>query len=301
MSAPTTKPRHAKRATFFQRVGLPAIIILIGIAVLLYPVVSTQYNNYLQQKVAANYAEEMRNLPQQQLNPQIEAAREYNSQLKGGPILDPWLARISEDNAEYQHYLKQLSGAPAMSQMVIPSINLTLPVYHGTAEKTLQIGLGHMYGTALPLGGAGTHSVITGHTGITNATLFDNLEQVKLNDAVYLNTFGEKLKYVVDDIQVVEPEDTDGLQPIPGEDRLTLITCTPYGINTHRLLVHAHRVPWDDADQGVFEDKQSIMQWWMWLLMVLTALILAALVWWIRRERKREGLTTMDADESLVN
>lgn len=281
--ASISKPRKS----LLQRVLLPALIILIGVAVLLYPVVATQWNNHLQQQAAENYAEEMRNRPPEQLNPEIAKAREYNSKLQGGPILDPWLARISEDNAEYQHYLDQLGNAPAMSQLTIPSIDLRLPIYHGTAEKTLQMGLGHMYGTSLPLGGAGTHTVVTGHTGITNATLFDNLDKVKRGDGLYLNTFGEKLKYEVDEIEVVLPDVTDSLGLYPGEDKLTLITCTPYGINTHRLLVHAHRVPIDDTETEVFDRRASIMQWWMWALIVLALVIVTWLLWWIMRERRR--------------
>lgn len=273
--------------SLLRRVVVPALIILLGVAVLLYPVVATQWNNHLQQQAAEQYAEEMRNRPPEQRDPEIDKARDYNSKLQGGPILDPWLARISEDNAEYQHYLDQLGNAPAMSQLTIPSIDLRLPIYHGTAEKTLQMGLGHMYGTSLPLGGAGTHTVVTGHTGITNATLFDNLDKVKRGDGLYLNTFGEKLKYEVDEIEVVLPDVTDSLGLYPGEDKLTLITCTPYGINTHRLLVHAHRVPIDDTETEVFDRRASIMQWWMWALIVLALVIVTWLLWWIMRERRR--------------
>lgn len=273
--------------SLLRRVVVPALIILLGVAVLLYPVVATQWNNYLQQQAAEQYAEEMRNRPPEQRDPEIDKAREYNSKLQGGPILDPWLARISEDNAEYQHYLDQLGNAPAMSQLTIPSIDLRLPIYHGTAEKTLQMGLGHMYGTSLPLGGVGTHTVVTGHTGITDATLFDNLDKVKRGDGLYLNTFGEKLKYEVDEIEVVLPDVTDSLGLYPGEDKLTLITCTPYGINTHRLLVHAHRVPIDDTETEVFDRRASIMQWWMWALIVLALVIVTWLLWWIMRERRR--------------
>lgn len=280
-----SKSKPAK--SLLRRVVVPALIILLGVAVLLYPVVATQWNNHLQQQAAEEYAEEMRNRPPEQRDPEIDKARDYNSKLQGGPILDPWLARISEDNAEYQHYLDQLGNAPAMSQLTIPSIDLRLPIYHGTAEKTLQMGLGHMYGTSLPLGGAGTHTVVTGHTGITNATLFDNLDKVKRGDGLYLNTFGEKLKYEVDEIEVVLPDVTDSLGLYPGEDKLTLITCTPYGINTHRLLVHAHRVPMDDTETEVFDRRASIMQWWMWALIVLAHVIVTWLLWWIMRERRR--------------
>lgn len=127
------------------------------------------------------------------INVKMEEARAYNEANKGGPILDPWLKRVSPDNEQYQKYLTILSGMPAMSQVTIPSIDSRLPVYHGTDDKTLQKGLGHLYGSSLPIGGEGNHSVITGHTGITNATLWDSLIDVEIGDAIYVNTFGEKM------------------------------------------------------------------------------------------------------------
>ena len=133
-------PDQAQQSSVFRRVVVPAIIILVGISVLLYPVVSTQWNNYIQRKVVEDYSSQIQDLPEEQLNAAIEAAHEYNVNSIGGPILDPWLARVSEDNLDYQHYMEQLSGLPAMSQVAIPSIESSLPVYHGTTEEVLQKG-----------------------------------------------------------------------------------------------------------------------------------------------------------------
>ena len=174
-----------------------------------------------------------------------------------------------------------------MSQLAIPSIDLRLPVYHGTRDETLQKGLGHLYGSALPTGGEGFHSVITGHTGLTNATLFDDLVDVEVGDAIYLSTFGERMKYQVYDIEVVLPEETDSLRAEEGRDLLTLITCTPYGINTHRLLVHAERVPMDPDEASVLDESTSTVQWWMWALGLVALAILLGLAWWIWREKKK--------------
>ena len=282
--------KHRKKPaqkSFFQRIALPVVIILAGLMVLMYPVVATQWNNRVQEQVAKQYEEDLVEAPPEQINKALEAAKEYNRTHTDGPILDPWLARISEDNLDYQEYEKHLEGVSAMSQLAIPAIDVRLPVYHGTRDDTLQKGLGHLYGSALPTGGEGFHSVITGHTGLTNATLFDDLVDVQVGDAIYLSTFGERMKYEVYDIEVVLPEETDSLRAEEGRDLLTLITCTPYGINTHRLLVHAERVPMDPDEASVLDDSTSTVQWWMWALGLLALLILLGLAWWIWREKQK--------------
>lgn len=276
------KSRH--RSTF-----IPVLLILIGLAVLLYPVVATQWNNYQQTKVAEDYREIMEDTAEKDpdsMAKALEAAREYNREGRGGPILDAWSSRDAEGNEEYQAYLEQLSGLPAMAQIVIPSIKVNLPVLHGTSDETLSKAVGHLFGTSLPVGGPDTHAVMTGHTGLTNATLFDNLTEVKEGDAIYLAVFGEKLKYEVHDIEVVLPEETDSLKVQEGKDLLTLITCTPYGINTHRLLVHAHRVPMD-PDDSAFDNAGPPIQWWMWAILAVAVLVILFLIWWLRRQRKK--------------
>lgn len=273
--------------SFFQRIALPVVIILAGLMVLMYPVVATQWNNRVQEQVTKQYEEDLVEAPPEQINQALEAAKEYNRSHTDGPILDPWLARISEDNLDYQEYEKHLEGVSAMSQLAIPAIDVRLPVYHGTRDETLQKGLGHLYGSALPTGGEGFHSVITGHTGLTNATLFDDLVDVEVGDAIYLSTFGERMKYEVYDIEVVLPEETESLRAEEGRDLLTLITCTPYGINTHRLLVHAERVPMEPDEAAVLDESTSTVQWWMWALGLLALVILLGLAWWIWREKQK--------------
>ncbi|MDK4251773.1 class C sortase [Corynebacterium propinquum] len=277
------------QSSVFRRVVVPALIILVGIGVLLYPVVSTQWNNYIQRQVVEDYRSQLQDVPEEQLNAALQAAREYNETSIGGPILDPWLSRVSEDNLDYQRYLEQLSGLPAMSQVSIPSIDSSLPVYHGTTEEVLQKGLGHLYGTSLPVGGEGTHSVITGHTGLTTSTMWDNLIDMKEGDAVYVNTFGEKMKYQVTSTEVVLPHETESLAQQADKDLITLITCTPYGVNSHRLLVHAERVPLDPEDDAAFDQKNGILQWWMWALLIIALLAIAYLIHWIRKERRKQA------------
>lgn len=295
----TQRPQPAQKS-FFQRVGLPVLIILVGLGVLMYPVISTQWNNRVQEQVAKQYEEQLSQKPVEEVNQALAAAKAYNRTQTDGPILDPWLARISKDNTAYQEYEAQLAGVSAMSQMAIPSIDLRLPIYHGTGEDTLQRGLGHLYGTSLPVGGVGTHAVITGHTGLTTATLFDNLVDVKEGDAIYVSTFGERMKYQVRSTEVVLPDQTDSLHTQPGKDLLTLVTCTPYGINTHRLLVHAERVPMDPDEAKVLDESTSTTQWWMWALGALSLLILVGLIWWLLREKKKQAAGAGDLDQAAL-
>lgn len=281
---------------------LPVLLILIGLAVLLYPVVATQWNNYQQTKVAEDYRAIMEDRAEKDpdsMAKALEAAREYNREGRGGPILDAWSSRDAEGNEEYQAYLEQLSGLPAMAQIVIPSIKVNLPVLHGTSDETLSKAVGHLFGTSLPVGGPDTHAVLTGHTGLTNATLFDNLTEVKEGDAIYLAVFGEKLKYEVHDIEVVLPEETDSLKVQEGKDLLTLITCTPYGINTHRLLVHAHRVPMD-PDDSALDNAGPPIQWWMWAILAVAVLVILFLIWWLRRQKRRREAETAAASASAL-
>lgn len=266
---------------------LPAIVVILGLLVMMYPVVSTAWNNYGAAKAAKEYAQLDKDTPQEVKNTQWDKAHEYNEQRTSGPILDPWLNDISPDNPEYAEYLDQLSENDAMARFIFPKIGVDLPLYHGTSDDVLQRGLGHLYGSDLPVGGRGTHSVITGHTGLSNATMFDNLSKAEEGDAFYVQVSGHKLKYEIDQIKVVLPDQTEDLRPDESGDYITLITCTPYGVNTHRLLVRGHQVPLEPVDEGVFDQNHSGgWQWWMYALMAAVLAIGAGFAWWARRQRK---------------
>ena len=287
MASTGAQHRMSPPRSLFRRTFLPILLVLVGLLVMLYPVYATQWNNPQQQRIAEKYEQDLKAQDPATLNRAVEEARRYNETHKSGPILDPWLARVSENNPGYKEYLAQLSGQGPMSQVVIPAIKSRLPVYHGSTEEVLQKGLGHLYGTSLPVGGKGTHAVITGHTGMANATLWDNLVHVKKGDSIYVSTFGVKLKYQVHATEVVLPDKIDSLTTKPGQDLLTLVTCTPYGVNTYRLLVHAHRGPMDPDEAGVFDEHSKLMQWWMWLLLAAAVLIIVLTTWWFLRERKK--------------
>lgn len=278
------KPRRVKRRK--RSAFVPILITLSGIAFIMYPVVATQWNNSVQNDLARKYiaqAEERKNTDGPAINRELEAARHYNATRAKGPILDPWLSRISADNTDYQEYLKQLHTDGPMGRIILPNINVDMLIFHGTSENVLSSGVGHLYGTDLPVGGTGTHTVLTGHTGLANATLFDNLINIQKGNPVYLSVSGERLKYQIHDIQKVLPNQTDHLTKVDNKDLLTLITCTPYGINSHRLLVHAHRVPMDPEEAGkVFTSDLTLhWQWWMLVSIAVSLLILLIVLSWL--------------------
>lgn len=206
---------------------------------------------------AATSAKQVAGWPYPQAEDKMKVARAYNKKLadSGQPVLgeavDPFSAaqggsRASgEDSAskkdkEYQSLLD--AGNGVMGTIKVPKQSINLPIYHGTSEEALASGAGHLYGTSLPVGGKSTHSVITGHRGLVEAMMFTRLDEVKKGDFFYIEVMGETLGYKVDNISVILPDDTSKLRIAPGEDRVTLMTCTPYGVNTHRLLISGHRV-----------------------------------------------------------
>lgn len=280
------KPQHRKRAKKSNL--LPALLVIVGLIVIIYPVVSTQWNNWQQNRAAAEYAKLQKSVPTQVSDKEWEDAHRYNQERVQGPILDPWIDRFVPDNQAYQDYLAVLNSTDAMGRLIIPSVKTDLPIYHGTQEDTLQRGVGHLFGSDLPVGGEGTHSVLTGHTGLPNATLFDNLKDVKENDFFFIQVAGHKLKYQVDQIKVVLPDEVESLRSELGKDLITLVTCTPYGINTHRLLVRGHQVPITKEEKTMLDETQgAIWQRWMYALSAVFIIGLILLGWWLTRQARR--------------
>lgn len=297
MVAIDTEPRGANRPDqsrkkFDRRRLLTWLLIIGGILGLCYPVVATFLVNKEQAKVADAYRRSTSEMPKEDREAWLAKARKYNEDRAGGPILDPWLARVSKNNRPYQDYLEQLNpkrdNSPIAS-LAIPSIKSTLPVYHGTEMDVLTKGVGHLYGSALPVGGKGMHSVLTSHSGLVNATLFDNLEKVEIGDRFFIEVMGEKLAYKVDQIKVVLPNETQYLRPEDGRDLVTLITCTPYGVNSHRLLVRGHRVPLDPEEAEEAFDNGGIWQWWMLAVIAVLIALLVLWRWLVRRAKRKKG------------
>ena len=295
--------RAARRKVLRERflTWLPLVLVLVGVAVLIYPVMATQHNNDEQQRLAEMYTASVDSAGPEAVAAERASAETYNNNLESAPILDPWLESQRPDTPQYQAYLHEMDLDPVMARIVIPSIHVSLPVYHGTDTRTLAEGVGHLFGTSLPIGGPSTHAVLTGHTGLSTATMFDNLNQVKKGDPFYVSSLGQTLKYEVVDITVVKPEETDSLRKVPGRDLVTLITCTPYGVNSHRLLVTGERVPMDPTAAAAEEAKAlpAPMQTWMKVIIVAVVIILAVVagilgrLWWRRRRaRAADGQDT---------
>ena len=269
----------------------PPILLLAGILVLLYPVFATQYNNYRQESIASQFSAVAEDAGPDAVAENLRRADEYNANAAESPILDPWLDAQRPGTEAYQEYLSQLNINDVMATVKIPSIDVNLPIYHGTETATLDKGIGHLFGTALPVGGESTHTVLTGHTGLGTATMFDQLTSLKEGDVFYIEVPGRHLKYQINDIRVVLPNETETLNKVEGKDLATLITCTPYGINTHRLLVTGERVPMDEEAVAAeaAQVKGSVMKPWMIAVLASVAVILAiAGVIWLRSRKRTD-------------
>ena len=213
-------------------------ILFIGLSLLLYPSVSDYWNSFHQTRAIASYAEQVANLDNNAYDQLWEEAKAYNQSLL---VRSNSYLLSEEQKAEYERLL-DVSGLGIMGYIEIPSIDCSLPIYHGTEESVLQIAVGHLEWTSLPVGGESTHCVLSGHRGLPSAKLFTNLDKLREGDTFLLRVLDEVLTYEVDQILIVEPQETGALQIVEGRDYCTLVTCTPYGINTHRLLVRGHRI-----------------------------------------------------------
>ena len=213
-------------------------VFLLGLGILLYPSVSDYWNSMHQTRAIASYAETVSQLDTAQYDEMWKTAQDYNRSLAQRETA---FALTDEQKAAYESLL-DVSGLGVMGYIEIPGIDCSLPIYHGTEESVLQVAVGHLEWSSLPVGGEGTHCVLSGHRGLPSAKLFTNLDKLAVGDTFLLRVLDEVLTYEVDQILIVEPEQVDALGIVPGEDYCTLVTCTPYGINTHRLLVRGHRV-----------------------------------------------------------
>ena len=226
---------------------LLVLILLVGLSLLLYPSVSDYWNSLHQTRAIATYAEEVANLNQDQYDEIWAAAERYNASLTDRD--NAYL--LSDAQKEEYERLLNVSGLGVMGYIDIPGIDCSLPIYHGTEESVLQIAVGHLEWSSLPVGGESTHCVLSGHRGLPSAKLFTNLDKLQMGDVFMLRVLDEVLTYEVDQILIVEPQETGALQIEEGQDYCTLVTCTPYGINTHRLLVRGHRIDTVEAAKTV--------------------------------------------------
>ena len=214
------------------------VVLAVGLSLLLYPSFSDWWNSRTQTKLIANYSQVVAQLNTTDYSAQWDSAKAYNRELihRNNPYL------LSEEQLESYESQLNPGNDGIMGYVEIPEINITLPIYHGTDELVLQVAIGHLDWTSLPVGGESTHCVVSGHRGLPSAKLFTDLDQLVVGDYFLLHVLDETLTYEVDQIRIVEPQETEELLIQEGKDLCTLVTCTPYGINSHRLLVRGHRV-----------------------------------------------------------
>ena len=225
-----------------------------GLSLLLYPTASDYWNSLHASQAVADYAENVRNLEAEKYQQVLQDARNYNQML---PYKHTTFALSEEEKGAYDALL-DISGTGVMGYIEIPSINISLPVYHGTEEGVLQIAVGHLEWSSLPVGGEDTHCVLSGHRGLPSAKLFTNLDKLVVGDKFIMRVLDEVLTYEVDQILIVEPTDVSTLMIEAGKDLCTLVTCTPYGINSHRLLVRGHRIENQEEAQAIRVTSDAI-------------------------------------------
>ena len=223
---------------------LLVLVLLAGLSLLLYPTVADLWNSMHQSRAIATYTESMAELDDSLYQAALEEARAYNESLLTDRM------RYYPDEAAMERYnaVLDVTGSGVMGYIEIPKISVMLPMYHGTSDGVLQVAVGHVVGSSLPVGGESTHCILSGHRGLPSATLFTNLDRMEIGDTFMLHVLNETLTYEVDEILVVEPEEITALQIEEGADLCTLVTCTPYGVNSHRLLVRGRRIETEEDD-----------------------------------------------------
>lgn len=267
------------------------LVLLIAFSVLLYPTIS----NYLYEKNSSravdNYDDTSEKLDEARRQAILQEAREYNARLVGGTgIAGDTFHTKEETTSEYDQLLRMdVSGM--MGYIIIPKIEVELPIYHTTSEAVLQSGIGHFPSSSLPVGGESTHSVLTGHRGLPSKILFTDLDKLVEGDVFYIKILGETFAYQVDQILTVLPEDTKALSIEPGRDYVTLVTCTPYAVNTHRLLVRGVRIPYEEAvkqaaDEKITPELPFQVKMLILAVVILVLIFIIYLIWKKVRKRK---------------
>ena len=271
---------------------------LIALGITLYPMISTWYNERHQAEVHIHYQEKVEQVDNTKLIEAKELAVAYNQTiLPGAQDEDSFSKEALLSASENYGSLLNLAGDGIMGYVEVPTIGVTLPIFHGTNNSTLERGVGHLLGSSLPVGGESTHSVLTAHSGMASQKMFSDLDRLKIGDIFFLDVLGEKLAYQVDQIKTVLPYDTTFLQTEMGNDLCTLVTCTPFGVNTHRLLVRGTRIEYEEAEVIVeekLETEEPVKSTWeqqyvQGILIGIGAVVILGLgllvFWYVRRRR----------------
>lgn len=275
------------------------IFFIIGLSLLLYPTVANQWNTYRQSKLMSSYEKqvnEMESSGKIDMEAEWEKAKAYNEALLPTILPDSFaIAEAKEEEDETYTSSLNLTGDGMMGKVVIPKIDVNLPIFHYTTKEVLENGVGHLEGSSLPIGGESSHSVLSAHRGLPSASLFTDLDQLELGDHFLIYVLDDILCYEVDQIKVVEPKETQDLSVEEGKDLMTLFTCTPYGVNTHRLLVRGHRVPYEETileEEGVPTVNRSLhTHYVLWVVigLAVTGLLILIMYWLDKKRRKKNS------------
>jgi len=264
------------------------ITLLFGLGLLFYPDISNWYNSRIQSGLIEEFEEQVAELDYEYIAEHIRRAREYNDSISGLNIQDPF---VSGSGAVLPpaHYLETLNIGGLMAHVRIPVINVHLPVFHTTTAEVLDRGVGHIEGTSFPVGGIGTHSVLTGHSGLAHAHMFNDLEDVEYGDLFFITVLNYTLAYEVDQIRTVLPHEIELVRIFENEDFVTLITCTPYAVNTHRLLVRGRRVDYvEGMEDEIIVRETGNIDWRFIIIGIIVILFIIFIIIYKRRERKKE-------------
>lgn len=286
------KKKSQVRRKILHRFKILIIILLfiVGISGLLYPYISDAWNRHLNRGTIGNYDSIVEQTNEENRNAIWEAAQEYNRNHPINTLYDAFSdAGKAEDSSEYDHVLN-VNGEGMMGYLEIPGIDTTLSIYHGIRSDVLRQYVGHLPGTSLPVGGKGTHAVLSAHRGLPSAKLFTDLDKLKKGDQFYIYVLNHALAYEVDQIKIVTPENVEDMAIDPEQDYVTLVTCTPYGVNTHRLLVRGHRIDFPEevkkADPLKVDGRRRNDR--LWIAAAAAGVILVVL-FIVRRRRKKRG------------
>lgn len=266
--------------------GVSILAVLIGLGVFLYPIISDAWNTWRQSLLATNYTASITEVNTDQYEDLLAEAEEYNRQHTALALDDPYI-QSGSGSSRYHEFLNN-GNSDVMGILNIPRINQQLMIYYGTGDDELSQGVGHMEGSSLPVGGKGTHSVLAGHRGLPTAKLFSDLDQMKEGDLFFITVLNRKMAYKVDQILVIDPDEVSAIEVDPGQDYVTLLTCTPYGVNTQRLLVRGVRtdLPPEEIERQI-EESRPLPVWMITLITLLIFILLLFAVWLYRKIRRK--------------
>lgn len=292
-SSETTKNTNKKTRKRRKKQWPFLVVFILGLLVMSYPLVSRFYYRIESTQQVEYFDDEKKKLTEAEVRKRIELANAFNKSLNNVISTDPYVKKRME--AGRQEYARMLEINELIGHVEIPKIDTDIPIYAGTVEDVLQKGAGHLEGTSLPVGGSSTHTVITAHSGLPTAKLFTDLSKLRVGDKFFIHNLSRVLAYEVDQIKTVEPSNFSDLLIVPHKDYATLLTCTPIMINTHRLLVRGHRVPYNPHEFDSLNKKNKKI---FWLKTIGFVLLLLLIIRWIYRKIRRKSKKGKDIAEN---